>query len=95
MGKTYVISDIHAHMAPLAGFLRSINDDDIVYILGDIVDKGPDGLDPFLTILDDLRCILILGNHELMAAWILRRLCVEVTEDNYDTHVDEKLLEAL
>ena len=66
MGKTYVISDIHAHMAPLNRFLRSINDDDIVYVLGDIVDKGPDGLKPFLAILDDLRCILLLGNHELM-----------------------------
>ena len=66
MGKTYVISDIHAHLAPLNKFLQSIEDNDIVYVLGDLVDKGPDGLEPFITILNDPRCILLLGNHELM-----------------------------
>ena len=34
MGKTYVISDIHAHLAPLKRFLQSIDDNDIVYAWG-------------------------------------------------------------
>ncbi|MBQ8994204.1 MAG: metallophosphoesterase [Oscillospiraceae bacterium] len=66
MSKTYVISDIHAHSAPLNAFLQSIREEDTVYVLGDVVDKGPDGLQPLLTVLNDPRCILLLGNHEMM-----------------------------
>lgn len=66
LGKRYVISDIHAHLAPLKAFLSSIGSDDTVYVLGDVVDKGPDGLDPLLTVINDPRCVLLLGNHEMM-----------------------------
>ncbi len=66
MGKSYAISDIHAHMEPFGQFLDQIGPDDKVYVIGDVVDKGPDGLDVLFRILDDPRCILIIGNHDLM-----------------------------
>ena len=66
MGKSYAISDIHAHMEPFEQFLDEIGPNDKVYVIGDVVDKGPDGLDVLFRILDDPRCILIIGNHDLM-----------------------------
>lgn len=66
MGKSYAISDIHAHMEPFGKFLNEIGPDDKVYVIGDVVDKGPDGLDVLFRILDDPRCTLIIGNHDLM-----------------------------
>ena len=66
MGKTYAICDIHSHLAPLDRFLSELEEDDKVYVIGDLADKGPDGLEPFLRILDDERCVFIAGNHDLM-----------------------------
>jgi len=94
---TYVLSDIHGdyhrygQMLELIGF----SDDDELYVLGDVIDRGEEPL----RVLEDMsmrpNVYPILGNHELMAVWVLRRLCVEVTDDNYASQVDEKLLEAL
>ena len=94
---TYVLSDIHGdyrryrQMLELIGF----SEDDELYVLGDVLDRGEEPL----RVLEDMSMRLnvypILGNHELMAVWVLRRLCVEVTDDNYASQVDEKLLEAL
>jgi len=94
---TYVMSDIHGDyqryqkMLDLIGF----SDTDELYVLGDVLDRGEEPI----RVLEDMsmrpNVFPILGNHELMAAWVLRRLCVEVTEDNYAGQIDEKLLEAL
>ena len=43
MGATYVISDIHGNYNAYMDMLKKIqfDDDDILYILGDILDRGP------------------------------------------------------
>ena len=42
----YVISDIHGHFDKYKEMLEKINftDGDTLYILGDVVDRGPDGI---------------------------------------------------
>ena len=66
VGKIYVCSDIHSHMDVLEEALSDLKDDDVLYIIGDAVDKGPDGLQPLLKIMEDPRCRMLMGNHDLM-----------------------------
>ena len=65
----------------------SFSEDDVLYVLGDIVDRG----DHPIKILQDM-CLRpnvfpIMGNHEQMAFTMLRKLCVEITEKNYSNHL--------
>ena len=54
----YVLSDLHGHYNIFIKMLEKINfsDDDVLYILGDCCDRGP----------DSLNIHLIKGNHEIM-----------------------------
>ena len=53
MGSTWVVSDVHGHLADLrerlehAGLVdgdRWVGDDAVLWVLGDLVDRGPDGI---------------------------------------------------
>ena len=66
---TYVISDLHGY--PFERFLELLEkagfcDDDTLYILGDVVDRGKDGVKYLLWLLEQKNAKLILGNHEKM-----------------------------
>ena len=87
---TYVLSDIHGHRAAFEKALALIEPDenDRIYLLGDMVDRGPDPVgvmrlahnNPYMTVLK--------GNHEAMmldcldnpedtlqwGTWVLRSL---------------------
>ena len=85
----YVMSDLHGQYEKYLKMLETISfsDDDTLYILGDIVDRG----DHPVKILQDM-CLRpnvypIMGNHEQMAFTMLRKLCVEITENNYENHL--------
>ena len=43
---TYVLSDIHGNLRRFESIMKQINlqADDTLYILGDIVDRNPDGI---------------------------------------------------
>lgn len=60
----YAISDIHAHTKLFNKFYETLKEDDTVYVLGDVIDKGDGTLDIFKTIIYDGRFTLLLGNHE-------------------------------
>lgn len=66
--STYVMSDLHGrHDLFLAMLNRiSFSDKDRLYILGDVADRGPDGVKSYLTIMKDPRMTLLVGNHEVM-----------------------------
>jgi hypothetical protein len=42
------------------------SEEDILIILGDVVDRGPDGIDLLLEIMGVPNVIMLLGNHEYM-----------------------------
>jgi len=90
----YVISDIHGCYEKYIQLLEHIKftEKDTLYVLGDIIDRGNDGLKIMFDMMNKENIIPILGNHEYMAYRCLKRLSVEITADNYDTYLDEDIL---
>lgn len=62
----YVISDIHGCYNEFIKMLNLIDlkDDDILYILGDIFDRGPEPLKVYQYIKDKPNIKMCMGNHE-------------------------------
>lgn len=66
--STYVMSDIHGQYMAYKKMLEKINfsDNDYLYVLGDVIDRGPDGIRIIKDIMNRDNVDLILGNHEFM-----------------------------
>ena len=64
----YVMSDIHGEADRFHGMLEKIrfSQEDTLYILGDVVDRGPDGIRLLREIMRMPNAVLLLGNHEYM-----------------------------
>lgn len=69
----YVLSDVHGHKAALdeALALASPGDDDSIYVLGDMVDRGPDPLGVIQLVRSLPNAHVLMGNHERMLVDIL------------------------
>jgi len=93
---TYVISDIHGEYGKFIELLDKIKlkDDDTLYILGDILDRGPHPIKTILKLMDMPNVICLVGNHELMALECLEFLQKEITDISID-ELDKKMLENL
>lgn len=72
----YVMSDIHGCYDKYIRMINKIElgEEDILYILGDIVDRGPSGLKIALDIAKRKNFILLRGNHDQQAALLLSNL---------------------
>lgn len=83
MGYTYVVSDIHGDYDKYRQIFKTIDfkDDDILYLLGDIVDRGNGSCKIILDAMYRTNVYLIMGNHELIARQCLRDLSKEITEE--------------
>ena len=94
---TYVMSDIHGQYEKYAAMLQKIDfsEDDTLYILGDIVDRGESPM----RILYDMsmrdNVIPLMGNHEHMAEQVLRALNVEITDESIEKNLTAELLTAV
>lgn len=73
MGKTYVCSDIHGMKGSYEDALGRLNSEDILYILGDATDRGDEGIQILLDIMEHSgqdgkkpQVKYILGNHDLL-----------------------------
>jgi serine/threonine protein phosphatase 1 len=69
--RILAIGDIHGCLRALDALLEEVDPqpDDLVVMLGDYVDRGPDSkgvLDRLLALKDHCRCLTLKGNHELM-----------------------------
>lgn len=65
---TYCISDIHGEYDRYMAMLDLINfsDTDTLFVLGDVIDRRPSGVDVLLDIMSRSNVRMILGNHEDM-----------------------------
>jgi serine/threonine protein phosphatase 1 len=66
---TYAISDIHGCYDKYRELLRAIRfrPEDTLYILGDVIDRGPHGFKILLDMAQRPNVIGLMGNHEAMA----------------------------
>ena len=90
---TYVISDIHGRLDKFIELLDLIDytDDDTLYILGDVLDRGPNPIKALLKIMEMPNVVFIRGNHEEMAIRCLPTLLEEITELSINSFDDEYL----
>ncbi len=90
----YVMSDIHGCFDKYKEMLEKIKlcSKDTLYVLGDVIDRGEDGIKILLDMMKRANIVPLLGNHEYMAYTVLKRLNVEITDDNFDTQLDQKTM---
>lgn len=73
---TYVMSDIHGEYEKYIAMLEKIDfcDEDTLYILGDIVDRGAEPIEILLDMMNRPNVYPIMGNHDLVAKGLLPML---------------------
>lgn len=66
---TYAVSDIHGCYDKYLQLLEAINfgPEDMLFVLGDVIDRGPDGFRILLDMAERFNVVGLLGNHEAMA----------------------------
>lgn len=81
--STFVISDIHGEYEQLKMLLAKMNfgEQDKLYVLGDVVDRGPEPIRALQFLMRLPNCICLVGNHEFMAYMGMKILLKEVTEE--------------
>ncbi len=94
--STYVISDIHGEYDKFVELLKKIKfkDADTLYVLGDVVDRGPHPIKTLLMLMNMPNVICLVGNHELMALECLEFLIKEITDKSIN-EMDENMVNNL
>lgn len=79
---TYVLSDIHGDYEKYRQMLAEIHfsANDELFVLGDIIDRGEDGIKILFDMMMYANILPLVGNHELTAAMCLPWLLEEITE---------------
>lgn len=72
---TYVMSDIHGNLRRFESVMKQINlqPEDTLYVLGDLIDRHPDGIRILRKIMAMPNVKMLPGNHEFMMLQALDR----------------------
>ena len=81
----YLMSDLHGAFDPYQAMLRKIHlaHEDLLFVLGDVVDRGPRPVEILLDMLQRENVFPLLGNHELAFLQCVERLPLDCTLDNF------------
>jgi len=92
----YCVSDLHGCWDKYCAMLEAVSfkNTDILYVLGDIIDRGPDGIKILQDMMLHPNVLPILGNHEFTAAVCLPWLMEKVTDQSLDA-LDKMQIAAL
>ena len=87
----YAMSDLHGCYDKYIKMLEKINfsDNDTLYILGDIVDRGPDGIKILQDIMQRKNAVALMGNHDFLAHYILKIITAPSDLYEADDFVDK------
>lgn len=90
----YAMSDLHGEYEKYLAMLEKIkfSQEDTLYLLGDLVDRGSEPVKILQDIMQRPNVYPLMGNHEVMAVYILKQLLLEVTEETI-SQVDAYLME--
>lgn len=93
----YVMSDVHGEYEKYLTMLEriSFSENDTLFVLGDVVDRGPEPIRLLQDMASRDNVYLVKGNHEVMASYVLRKLNVEITEENADSHINAELMQII
>lgn len=94
----YVMSDLHGNYEGFISILEQIHfsDEDELYIDGDIVDRGCDGIRILKYMMMCPNIYPIIGNHEYALIQVLNFMTQEITEEaisKIDEHTLQNLIE--
>lgn len=80
------MSDIHGCYELYLDMLEKIefSDDDMLYVLGDILDRGPNPIKIILDLMKRHNVVVLAGNHCVMAMECFDFLLKEITEENVE-----------
>lgn len=80
----YVCSDIHGRYDLWQALLAALHlqSADTLYVLGDEIDRGPDGISVLQDMARRPNVVPLLGNHELNAALCMPLLLQEITDES-------------
>ena len=78
---TYVMSDIHGNLRRVEYVMKQIDlqPEDTLYVLGDVIDRYPDGIRILRRLMKMPNVQMLLGNHEYM---MLNAIGYEYLKDN-------------
>ncbi len=87
----YTMSDLHGCYNQYVKMLEKINfsDNDTLYILGDIVDRGPDGIKILQDAMKRKNVMSLRGNHDFLAYYILNFLSNPSDMYESDSFIDK------
>ncbi len=89
----YVTSDLHGYdFEKFIKFLKStgFSDKDYLYVLGDVIDRGKDGVKYLKWLMMQSNVFFIMGNHEAMML-ACEFLCDEITEESIKSFDEKKI----
>lgn len=83
---TYVFSDVHGHHKTLERLLERVSlcDEDEVWVLGDMVDRGPDPISVIRTCQSFKNGHVLMGNHEAMMLDFVHNPTVELASFQWE-----------
>lgn len=89
----YATSDLHGY--PLEKFMALLDkaefsDSDFCFVLGDVIDRGTEGIKTLRLLMNQPNFQLILGNHEAMML-ACDFICDEITDDTIANLTSDKL----
>ena len=91
--STYVIGDVHGEYDRFIDILTRIKlrDGDILYVMGDVLDRGPHPIKVLLKLMEMPNAFCLLGNHEQMALECLPFLMQEITDESVGAVTSDRL----
>ena len=89
----YVLSDIHGNLQRFESIMKQINlqPDDTLYILGDVVDRNPDGIKILRKLMKMPNVKMLIGNHEYMMLNAVGH-CKNAAEEKENTNWKQRRL---
>ena len=92
----YAIADIHGQYDKYIQMLEKIkfSENDVLFVLGDVIDRGPHGIKILQDMMMRSNVYPILGNHEYMAKTAIPWLLREITEETVD-NIDPEMIQGL
>ncbi len=90
----YVMSDIHGEYGKFIQMLELIDfsGKDELFVLGDLVDRGPEPIKLVQDLLLRPNVFPLFGNHDLLALYVMTKLSAVITEDNYNTYLTKDIM---